>query len=289
MKRREQRRLIFTFLAPPLAVYFIVVILPALSAFRYSLWQWDGLSEPVSVGLANFKRLLQPGSDLWPALQHNAILMFAPGLFILILALFFAYSIHQRVMGARLFRIAFFFPNIISAVAIAVLWTLIYSTSGFGLLNNLLRLDPPVPFAGSDTLIMAIVPMIVWTATGFYMVLFLASMESIPESFYEAARLDGAGQFALFRKITLPLMWDVLTTGIVFLIIGGLKVFDVVWVMDNGRPTAKTHTMATLMYSRVFEQYNIGQGAAVAVTLFLLVLAATLISLRLMRRERLEY
>jgi len=121
------------------------------------------------------------------------------------------------------------------------------------------------------------------------MVLFLAAMENIPETYYEAARLDGASPARLFFRITLPLIWDVLTTGIVFLVVGGLKVFDAIWVMENGRPSNKTHTMATLMYSKVFSEYDIGYGTAIAVLLFVLVLLATLLSFRLLKRDRLEY
>jgi ABC-type sugar transport system permease subunit len=120
-------------------------------------------------------------------------------------------------------------------------------------------------------------------------VLFLAAMENIPESYYEAARLDGATNGRIFFKITLPLMWDVLTTGIIFLVIGGLKIFDSVWVMENGRPSNVTHTLSTMMYTKVFEEYNIGYGTAIAVVMFVLVLLATMLSFRLLRRERLEY
>jgi N-acetylglucosamine transport system permease protein len=160
------------------------------------------------------------------------------------------------------------------------------------MLNNLLKLmghREPIPFTESGNLLWAIVPMSVWSATGFFMILFLAAMENIPETYYEAARLDGASATSQFRHITLPLMWDVLTTGVVFLVVGGLKFFDAIYVMENGRPSKATHTMSTLLYSKVFQEYNIGYGTAISVTLFILVLAATALSLRLMRRERLEY
>jgi len=293
MKRREQQLFLLTFLGPPLALYALFVLLPTVNAFRYSLTRWDGLGKPAWIGLQNFRNILTGGSDFLPAIQHNLFLMVVPGVIILSLALFFAYSIHQRIRGARLFRVTFFFPNVISSVAIALLWTLIYSTTDVGLLNNLLKawfhIKEPIPFKESSRLMWALVPMIVWSATGFYMVLFLAAMENIPESYYEAARLDGASSAKLFWAITLPLMWDVLTTGIIFLVVGGLKFFDAIWVMENGRPTNVTHTMSTLMYSKVFEEYNIGYGTAIAVLLFLLVLLATLVSFRLLRRERLEY
>jgi ABC-type sugar transport system permease subunit len=299
MRRREEKRFIFTFLAPPLALYLIFVIVPALNAVRYSLMRWDGLGAQKWVGLKNFATILRGGSDFATAIGHNVFLTVVPGVIILTMALWFAYSIHQRIRGARLFRIAFFFPNIISSVAIALLWVLIYSTSDFGLVNHALRewhirshahgAFQPVPFTQSANLLPSLVPMIVWSATGFYMVLFLAGMESIPESYYEAARLDGATSARLFFSVTLPLMWDVLTTGIVFLVVGGMKFFDAVWIMENGRPSPLTHTMSTLMYSRVFEEYDIGYGTAVAVMMFVLVLIVTLISIRFMKRERLEY
>lgn len=292
-RRREQRLFIWSFLAPPLALYALFVLLPAFNAFRYSLTRWDGLSEPVSVGLRNFAKIVAPNSPFRAAIGHNLFLMIVPGILILSLSLFFAWSIHQRIRGARLFRIAFFFPNIISSVAVAILWVLIYSTTKVGLLNNLLAKlfdrTQPYAFTESSHLLWSVVPMMVWTATGFFMVLFLAAMENIPESFYEAARLDGASPARLFFTITLPLMWDVLTTGIIFLVVGGLKVFDSIWVMENGRPSNNTHTMSTLMYSKVFSEYDIGYGTAIAVLLFVLVLLATLVSFRLLRREKLEY
>jgi ABC-type sugar transport system permease subunit len=291
-KQRQQRLFILTFLGPPLALYALFVLLPAVNAFRYSLMRWDGLGAPEWVGLGNFRKLLSGSSDFLSAIGHNLFLTVVPGVLILALALFFAYMVHQRVWGARLFRVAFFFPNVISSVAIALLWVLIYSTTDVGLLNNLLKAlgqKEAIAFTESSRLLWAIVPMSVWTATGFFMVLFLAAMENIPETYYEAAKLDGATPGRQFWHITLPLMWDVLTIGIIFLVVGGLKFFDAIWVMENGRPSPATHTMSTLMYSKVFEQYDVGHGTAIAVLLFLLVLAATLVSLRLLRRERIEY
>jgi ABC-type sugar transport system permease subunit len=274
VKGRGQKLFILTFLGPALLLYAVFVILPAVNAFRFSLTRWDGLGEPVWVGLGNFRAIAARGSDFLPAIGHNLFLTFVPGAIIMVLALFFAYSIHQRIRGARLFRIAFFFPNVISSVAVALLWVLIYSTTNAGLLNNLLKMlgRQPVPFTESANLLWAIVPMVVWTATGFYMVLFLAAMENIPETYYEAAKLDGATSSSQFRLITLPLMWDVLTTGVIFLVVGGLKFFDAIWVMENGRPTSSTHTLSTLLYSKVFMEYNVGYGTAISVMLFLLVL-----------------
>jgi len=304
MTRRVPTGFLAAFLAPPLVLYGVFVLLPAVNAFRYSLTDWDGLGDPRWAGLKHYRAIAGSASEFGEALWHNVYLAAVSGVVILVLSLFFAYTIHRGIKGARLYRVTFFFPNVISSVAVSLLWILVYSTTDVGVLNSLLKWlhatapgfygalfqeRPPIPFTQSDRLLTALPPMMVWAATGFFMVLFLAAMENIPETYYEAAKLDGASSARMFFSVTIPLMWDVLTTGIIFLIIGGLKIFDTVWVMENGRPGKSTHTIATLMYSKVFEEYNIGYGTAVAVCLFVLVLLATMVSFRLLRRERLEY
>ena len=303
-KGREQRVFIFTFLAPALFLFTIFVAIPSVRALGYSLRRWDGLSTPKWVGLGNFITLFKDSDLFLVALKHNLFLMFVGGSITLALSLFFASVLHRRVRGAGLFRVAFFFPNVISSVAIALLWVLLYSTTSFGVINSLLlhvqrmlaelgimwpRIDLPFPFVDSKYVIYSIVPMMVWTATGFYMVLFLAAMENIPETFYEAARLDGASEFAQFRHITFPLIREVFTVGVVFLVIGSLKFFDAIWVMENQQPTKDSHVLATVLYQKVFTEYNVGYGSAVAVLLFILVFLATLVTLKLSRKEALEY
>lgn len=299
--RGEQRLLIVTFLAPALVLFTVFVTVPGIRALAYSLRRWDGLSRPEWVGLANFAALFRDRDVFLRALEHNLFLMAVGGTLVLALALFFASVLHRRVHGAGVFRVAFFFPNVISSVAVALLWTLLYSTTDFGVVNAFLarlqpvlavlgfHVDPPFPFVDSRYLIYSMVPMMVWTATGFYMVLFLAAMENIPETFYEVARLEGASAWAQFRFITFPLIREVFTVGVVFLVIGSLKFFDAIWVMENSFPTPESHVLATLLYQKVFSEYNVGYGSAIAVLLFILVFLATLGTLRLSRREALEY
>jgi len=302
-KGGEHRVITFVFLAPALFFFSLFVAIPGSRALIYSLQKWDGLSDPEWAGFENFKTLFR--DDLfWPALQHNVILMAGAGTITLALALSFASLIHRGIRGAALFRVAFFFPNIVATVAVGVLWVLLYSTSDFGAVNALLALvqrglavlnihwmDDLLPFAFTDTrhLIYALIPMMVWTATGFYMVLFLAAMQGIPEEYYEAATLDGASPGQQFFTITLPLIREVFVVGIVFFIISSAKFFDAIWVMENENPTTDSHVLATVLYQKVFTEYNIGYAAAVAVVLFILVLLATLITLRWSRKEALEY
>ncbi len=300
---REQRVIILLFLAPALFFFTLFVAIPGMRALVYSLQKWNGLGDPEWAGLKNFQALFR--DDLfWPALQHNVILMAGAGSITLALALFFASLIHRGIRGAAIFRVTFFFPNIVASVAVAVLWVLLYSTSDFGAVNALLGIiqrglaaigidwmKDALPYAFTDSrhLIYALIPMMVWTATGFYMVLFLAAMQGVPEEYYEAATLDGATPQQQFFAITLPLIREVFIIGIVFFIISSAKFFDAVWVMENENPTRDSHVLATVLYQKVFTEYNIGYAAAVAVVLFVLVLFATLLTLRWSRKEALEY
>src|SRR5262249_53433313 len=169
MRGRAPIPFIAACLAPALTLYGIFVLIPAVNAFRYSLTRWDGLSEPVWVGLQNFKSIFRSGDIFLGALYHNIYLMAVPGVIILVLALFFAYTLHRGLMGGRLFRITFFFPNVISFVAISLLWILIYSPTKAGLLNNVLKsvfhYHQSIPFTQSSRLLTALPPMIVWSAT----------------------------------------------------------------------------------------------------------------------------
>ena len=139
------------------------------------------------------------------------------------------------------------------------------------------------------TVYTALVPMSIWGACGFNMLLFLAAMESIPQSLYEAADLDGASAFRQFWTITLPLIWDVLSIAIVFMVIGGMKAFEVIWLFTNQRPVTEVHVVGTLMVQDMFTEYKVGEATAIAVLLFLMVFFGTAATLRLMRRESVEY
>ena len=292
------------FLAPALVLFSVFVTIPGMRAFMYSLQKWNGITEPEWIGIENFIQLFYDREVFFRAFLNNMFLTIMPGFIIISLALTFAALLHRRVKGAGLFRVAFFFPNVIASVAVALLWVLLYSVTDFGVINGALLIfqntmhglglswpqwELPFPFLDSSNLIYSLVPIIVWAATGFYMVLFLAAMGSIPETYYEVARLEGATGIQQFRLITLPLIREVLTVGIIFLLIGSLKLFDPIWVMENQHPTRDSHVLATLLYQKVFSEYNVGYGSAIAVLLFVLVFISTLLSLRLSRSERIEY
>ncbi len=134
----------------------------------------------------------------------------------------------------------------------------------------------------------ALLPIYLWMACGFNLVLYLAAMEGIPADLYEAAELEGASPARQFFSITLPLIWDVLVVSAVFLVIGGLNAFEMIWLLTSQDPASGSHTLSTLMVSTMFQEFQIGRATAIAVVMFLLVLAGSAAVMRALKRETVE-
>ena len=281
------------FVGPAALLYTVVVIVPALKSFSWSLHRWDGLTDMSWVGLVHFERLLFESDGFWMALGNNLFIMFVIPCFVLPLALFLAVCVSRELWGSHLFRIVFFFPNILGSVAASLLWMHLYHPRG-GPVNAILTSIGMSGFEGfawlsQDNLYWALVPMSIWAAAGFNMILFLAAMESIPQSLYEAAEIDGASAWRQFWTITMPLIWEGLSLAIVFMIIGGMKAFEVIWLLTNQAPTSDNHVIGTRMVQAMFEEFHVGEATAIAVILFLIVFFGTTVTLRLMRRETVEF
>ena len=285
---------ILVFLSPAIILYAAFFIFPMMQAFYIALFRWRGLSENKDfVGLQNFRGLLFDDPIFWMALKHNLAFLVVSLIVVIPLALFFAFVLSRRVAGANSYRAVYLFPNMISVVAVAVLWSFVYNVN-FGLLNAFLNgmglEELAVGWLGEpNTALPAIIATSIWYSLGFYVVLFLAGIQSIPPSFYEAASIDGASHFQLFRHITIPLLWEILKLGIVYLIIHTLNIFGLVWVMTEGGPSNHTDTMLTYLYRLAFTESNFGYATALGVVVFILIFGIALISLRLMKREVVEY
>lgn len=265
------------FLLPAVVLYGVFIALPSLASFYWSLTRWDGLTPMKWVGLLNFRRLLFESDAFWIALGNNLFLMLMVPFFTIPLALFLAACLSRGVRGAELFRVVFFFPNLLGVGGV-VLWQQLYNPSGWG---GFAWLSP-------DHLYYALIPMGVWAACGFNMVLFLAAMESVPGDLYEAAALEGADEWQQFWGITLPLIWETVTVALVFSIIGGMKAFETIWLLTNQMPTTQTHVVGTLMVSTMFTEFRMGEATAIAVLLFAMVFVGTLVARQGLAREAVE-
>jgi N-acetylglucosamine transport system permease protein len=289
-------RLIIPFLAPALLLYAVFVLWPYGQAIYISLTQWSGISaSPTFIGIGNFQRLI--GDPFFRnALSHNFQLLIVLPLVTLGLSLIFATLFTQGgrgVRGAQFYRVVFFFPQVMSVVIIGVLWQYIYNPI-LGLLNGTLRavgLDGLTrPWLGDPSLALwAVAAVVIWQAVGFYMVLFIAGIQSIPVSFYEAATLDGASRWDAFWGITMPLLWENIRVAIIYIGIAALDLFTIVQVMTEGKPNRASDVVGRYMYEVAFTNSQFGYASAIGVALLVLTLILSVLTLRFTQRERLEF
>jgi N-acetylglucosamine transport system permease protein len=293
-------RLIIPFLIPALALYGLFVLWPYANAIYLSFTGWRGLSNKKPwVGLDNYQRLWND-NRFHEDLTRNAQLLVVLPLVTIGIALMFAALFTQggqAVRGASVYRIVFFFPQVISAVIVGILWSYVYNPN-IGLLNGILGaigLDSlQRTWLGDPGLTLwSIVAVSIWSSVGFYMVIFLASMQSIPTSFYEAATLDGASRFSSFKDITFPLIWESIRTSLIYLGIAALDFFVLVSVMSGGTSTAtsrKAEVAAVFMYDQAFGgSSRWGLASAVGVVLLVLTLLLSVVLMRITRRETYEF
>lgn len=287
------------FVGPAFALYAALVLLPGLAAFVWAFSRWDGLGARAWVGLFNFKRLLFEDDTFWSALGNNVYLMVVPALVVVPLALLFATLLHRGIWGGRVFRVVFLFPNMLGGIAATLLWLNAYEPNG-GLVNaalaalgralgnDWLQSFDGYPWLAPSHLYVALVPIYLWMACGFNLILYLAAMEGIDAQLYEAAEVDGAPAWRQFFAITLPMIWEVVVISAVFIVISGLNAFEMVWLLTAQEPNSATHTLGTLMVTAMFKDFEVGRATAIAVVLFLLVLAASAAVLRGLKREAVE-
>lgn len=287
------------FVGPAFLLYAGLVLAPAAAAVAWAFTRWDGMGPRTWAGLFNFKWLVFESDIFWLALKNNFFLMLVPAAIVLPLALLFAYLLHRGVWGAKLFRAVFLFPNLLGGIAATLLWMSAYEphgglvNSGLVALGNFLEIDWLRSFAGypwlaQRNLYWSLIPIYLWMACGFNLILYLAAMEGIDPQLYEAAELDGAPAWRQFFTITLPLIWEVVVISTVFIVIGGLNAFEMVWLLTSQDPNSSTHTLGTLMVTSMFKEFQIGRATAIAVVLFTLVLAVSAGVMRGLKREAVE-
>jgi multiple sugar transport system permease protein len=278
-------------LAPALAAITLLFLIPVAAAFLLSLTDFDiyalgDASNARFIGLDNYARLLRDPL-LWKAMRNTALFLFVGGPLTLAVALAAALLLHSKLArGKAFFRTVFFAPYVTTLVAVAVVFRYLYHPR-FGLIDRALGLVgiPPIDWLGDPRWAMpAIILLAVWKNFGYATILFIAGLQSIPESLHEAARIDGAGPWQLFRKITLPMLAPTFLFLGVITTIGYFQFFAEPYVMtDGGKPLNATLSVGLLMYKNGFRWWNMGYAAAVAFVLFVVVLALTAIQFRLQR------
>jgi multiple sugar transport system permease protein len=288
----EQRRWLwaYAFLSIPLVFFLTIRIAPTLYAFWVSLHEWDPIAiERPFVGLDNFRRM---GSDevFWKALRNTWVYVLVGVPAGLVLSLAVALGLQRLARFVGFYRMLYFVPYVTSLVAVGWVWRWIYTPNG--VLNEGLGYLGVGPFRflqSPDAAIYAIIAMTVWQGLGFQIVIFLAGLENIPDTYYEAAALDGAGPWQRFLHITIPLLNPTIVFLTVVGVIGSLQVFTQIRTMTSqgqGGPLDSTISLVLYVYQQAFATLpsRMGYASAMTVALFLMILAITIVQLKLLSR-----
>lgn len=293
-QQTRRNAFIIFFLLPTFLFFCLFTLYPIVKGIHISLFDWSGSSKNMDfIGLDNFRELF---SDpiIWTAIKNDYFLVVGKVIGIMLLATFFAIAVTRlKVAGSKFYRVLFFIPNIISVVVIGVLWRFVYNPN-LGFLNSFLSLfsTEPVQIAwlGTENLAMwSLLWPSIWAGIGFYMILLIAAILSIPADLYEAANLDGASQGKQFWSVTLPLIWEQMKVSILHIVMTTLNgSFIIVWIMTEGGPDNSTQVMGSYLYQMGFRQYHMGYAAAIGVLILVLSLITTLVLQRLLSRNTTE-
>ncbi|OQP87482.1 ABC transporter permease [Rhizobium rhizosphaerae] len=284
----------YVLLAPALIVYLLFAVYPMIDVIRMSFSSWNGLSPEANfVGLANYRAIFTQDPVFWGALRNTiwwtTLAVTLPNLVSFGLAL----ALNQNIPGKSGLRVVFYLPVIIASIAVATIWKWMYDPF-FGLFNNLLMqfgLDGWILdwLGDRKVALWSVFVAHLWQSVGFSMVLFLAGLQGVSATLVEAARIDGAGRWGVFRYVTLPALKPTLMVVFVLSLINSLKAFDIVYGMTGGGPAQSTQMLAMWAYTQSMQLGVFGRGAAVSVVLLLITLVIVLPYIRWMfRREEMS-
>ena len=280
------------FLAPALALIFVFFFLPVLASLVLSVTDFDiySIANPSStrfVGLGNYAKLLRT-PEFWQALRNTFYFALVGGPLTIAVSLAAALLLNARLVRFKsFFRTIYFLPFVTTLVAVAIVWRYLYHTK-YGLLNYALGHVGigPIDWLGDPHWAMpSIILLSIWKQFGSNMLIFIAGLQAIPQDLYDAAEIDGAGPVRSFFNVTLPLLGPTLLFVGVITMIGYFQLFSEPYVMTQGGPLRSTTSVVLLMYEEGFRWWRMGYAAAIAFVLFIVILIATLIQLRL-QKER---
>jgi raffinose/stachyose/melibiose transport system permease protein len=284
-RARSTRVAATIFLAPVIIIMLVFIIYPIFSTFDTSLYKWNGISsDKVFIGLQNWQDLVND-AKFWLAFRNNIVVMVCSILLQLPIAIALATFLDAGGKRVNFFKVAWFLPLLMSSVAIGFLFSYALATTG-GIITTISQWfgGGKVDLLGrAPHALFAVIGVIAWQYTPFYMVFFLAGYSNIGVEIYEATIIDGATRGQYFRYVALPLLGPIIKTACILSLIGSLKYFDLIYVMTGGGPGSATELMATYMYKLSFQHFKMGYGSAVAAGMFVLITAIALLIQRLLK------
>ncbi|WZU02330.1 sugar ABC transporter permease [Erysipelothrix sp. D19-032] len=294
--KKSRNRFIIACLAPALILIGVFMVYPTLNIFYMSLFKWGGLStNKTFVGLSNFVTLFEDQKFI-QSFQNTVLLIVIVTLVTFIFAILFAnVLVRENVKGKGFFRVIFYIPNILSVVVISAVFARYIFVDQGGLLNSIIALFKPdtwqsIQFLGDPNIVLySIIGAMVWQAVGYYMVMYMASISSIPEHMYEAAKIEGASKTRQFFQITLPLIWTNLRTTLTFFVISTINMsFLFVKVLTSGGPGGSSEVFLSYLYKQSYDNASYGYGMAIGVIVFVFSFALSTIINRVTKRDTIQ-
>jgi len=291
--KKKHSRFIAFCVTPAVVLFLVFMLIPTVNVFRMSLFKRSAYSITEQfVGLDNYTKLFSDANFI-RSIQNTVLLIVLVTIITFGLALLFASILtHEKIHGQNLFRIIFYIPNILSVVVISAIFSAVYSTNG--MLNNLLSLlsgrTVEVLWKSESTVMISLIIAMVWQAIGYYMVMYMASMSSVPISLYESASLDGASRVKQFFQITIPLIWTNIRTTMTFFIISTINMaFLFVRAMTSGGPNGASEVALSYMYKQAYTNSTYGYGMAIGTLVFLFSFVLSALVNKVTHRETLEF
>ncbi|MCA2406684.1 sugar ABC transporter permease (plasmid) [Rhizobium leguminosarum bv. viciae 248] len=268
-------------LVPALAIYAVFALYPMLNVVILSFQKWNGLDPNRQfVGIANYSAIFTKDPVFWVAFRNTVIWTLMSLIFPPMVGLLLALSLNQKIFGRNGLRAIFYLPVIIAPIAVATMWKWMYDPF-FGLFSQLLTSWGMQGWikdwlGNRDIALYSVFVAYLWQTVGFSMVLFLAGLQNVSQTLVEAARIDGAGRWAVFKHVTLPALRPTITIVLVLSVISSLKAFDIVYGLTGGGPAQSTQMLALWAFTQAMQIFDFGRGAAISVVLLLITMAVVI-------------
>ena len=289
----RDKKAIIIFIAPALALFVAVLIIPMFQMIYYSLCNYAALTPPEFIGFENYKKLFFKDSTFRIALKNSIFFMIFSAITQQIVGLLLAVMLTNIPKGRNVFKNIYYLPCVLSSAALGLLWAFMFNPK-IGINNLLAKFGIEGPLWLMDSSGFIVLPMWViafvslWQYVGQNMMLYMAQITGISRDIYEAASIDGASKVKSFRYITLPLIKPMVVTSLSLNCIGSLKFFDLVYNMTQGGPNHRTEVLATQLYAEGFNYFKYGYASAISVVLLILCLAVTLLVKKVIKVETYE-
>ena len=286
----------FLFIAPAVLLFLIFVVGPLIASFYWSFTEYNGIHAPKWVGLANYKNIFCNDPRFWKSIRNT--IFYTVGVIppCVVLSLMLAIAVDQQIRFKNFFRVIYFIPTVTSVIALSVIWKWLFAGGKYGLINYVLILIglKPIDWLMSPVWTMpAIMIMSIWAGIGYNMILFLAGLQTIPTTVYEAADIDGANPWEKFWHITLPLLKPTMVFVVIIGFIASFQVFEQIYIMTEsefgiGGVLDSALTVVAYLYDMGFRKFQMGYASALGYIVFAVIFIITIVNIKFLK-TKVEY